>query len=509
MIGFDSSKAPNIVELPDVMLAGAQLALRFESPSPTLLSTPLDAEARLRELLSRDLSFDGEKVEPATHGLHAFAAKFPPVLPRAFINALTLPGELVFDPMAGSGTTLVEAILSGRRALGTDLDPLATLISHIKTASPDRLHYARVGVRVLHDARQCRLSEADMLDALRREYRPTAVEFFEYWFEPPTIAELYALIHTIRGVSDMAVRAFLEVVFSSIIITKSGQLTRARDLAHSRPHRDPKRHITHSAFQAFKERLDSAIQLLGSLLDAGQAACVVRADARKLPIRSDTADLIVTSPPYAANAIDYMRAHKFSLIWLGHDPAALSKLRRQYIGSELRTARATFESDTANRTLHTLRQIDARRAAVIAHYFEDMEAALKEMLRVLRPGRAAVLVVGPSTIRGVEINVPVVLSELATSVGFNMLGVGWRRIARNARMMPVSHASERSGIEARMHEEGVIGLIKPPGDTHALIFTNSRWNRNYSGLERKSKHETLPVVDFRNIRTEVFDRQPG
>ena len=53
------------------------------------------------------------------------------------------------------------------------------------------------------------------------------------------------------------------------------------------------------------------------------------------------------------------------------------------------------------------------------------------------------------------------VAELAASVGFNVVGVAKREIVRGARMMPVSHKSSRTGIEARMHEEGVIGLIKP------------------------------------------------
>jgi len=54
-----------------------------------------------------------------------------------------------------------------------------------------------------------------------------------------------------------------------------------------------------------------------------------------------------------------------------------------------------------------------------------------------------------------------VLAELAESVGFRLIGIAKREIVRDARMMPVSYNSTRNGIEARMHEEGVIGLIKP------------------------------------------------
>jgi hypothetical protein len=54
-----------------------------------------------------------------------------------------------------------------------------------------------------------------------------------------------------------------------------------------------------------------------------------------------------------------------------------------------------------------------------------------------------------------------VTAELAVSVGFRLVGVSRREFVRNARMMPVSHNSDRNGIEARMHEQGVIGIIKP------------------------------------------------
>src|SRR5438270_10291393 len=101
-----------------------QLRLPLDTPpAPSLAPGPLDVEATLQHLLHTDLTFKGQKTTYATHNLHAFAAKFPPQLPRLFINELTHAGECVLDPMAGSGTTLVEALLTGRRGIGSDMDP--------------------------------------------------------------------------------------------------------------------------------------------------------------------------------------------------------------------------------------------------------------------------------------------------------------------------------------------------------------------------------------------------
>ena len=61
-------------------------------------------------------------------------------------------------------------------------------------------------------------------------------EFIDYWFYPNTQRELAAFVLSIQTVNVSLVRRFLELTFSSIIVTKSGGVSRARDLAHSRPH---------------------------------------------------------------------------------------------------------------------------------------------------------------------------------------------------------------------------------------------------------------------------------
>ena len=419
----------------------------------------LDVENSLRHLLEQDLTFKGEKTDFAAHRIHAFAAKFPPQLPRLFIRELTQPGEWVLDPMSGSGTTLVESVLSNRNVIGVDLDPLAVMIAQVKTAPLNLPQCAQIGDQVLESARKTLQSgNAIKLEGL---YSPQAIEFFDYWFEKETIQELAALAQAIKKVKTTTLSVFLQVVFSSTIITKNGALTRARDWAHSRPHRDLNRHVTQSAFDVFAKRLRAILESLESMTNLSACALVTRSDTRSLPLRDNSVDLIVTSPPYAANAIDYMRGHKFSLMWLGYDPKFLTDTRKQYIGSELRATDLGFSAKTANQVLGEMQIKSTARAAVVAHYYREMESALREMLRVLANDKAAVLVVGSSIIQGIDIKAPTVLAELADSVGFKVVALARREILRDARMMPTSHDSEKNGIEARMHEEGVIGLIKP------------------------------------------------
>ncbi len=99
-----------------------QSDLPFDPPKPVM--THLTYRERLLRVLKGNLDFHGQKTDTGIHSWHAFPAKFPPRLPHVFIAELTQPGDIVCDPMAGSCTTLVEASVLGRRAVGTDIDPL-------------------------------------------------------------------------------------------------------------------------------------------------------------------------------------------------------------------------------------------------------------------------------------------------------------------------------------------------------------------------------------------------
>ena len=104
-----------------------------------------------------------------------------------------------------------------------------------------------------------------------------------------------------------------------------------------------------------------------------------------MPFADGVIDLIVTSPPYA-NAIDYMRAHKFSLVWLGKSVGELvGALRAEYIGSE--RVKGTQFAILPRRPEGIIRAActtDKHKSEILRKYFTEMKAVLAEMYRVLR-----------------------------------------------------------------------------------------------------------------------------
>ena len=425
---------------------------------------------RLDVLLAGDLAFQTPAREAhPLHALHPFAARFPYGLAGYFINGLTQPGDIVLDPMCGSGITLLEGWLAGRDVIGVDLDPLARRQSLARTAALDPETVRVAGSEALERASELHSGgshPADPLGLVRGSMDDATLKFLDYWFLPETQRELAALILAIRAEPDLPLRNLLEVVFSSTIVTKSGGVSRARDLAHTRPHRVADKQ-PRSALRQFENLANRAVDAYAHVetTEVGQSS-IVAGDSRRLPLRSESVDLIVTSPPYA-NALDYMRAHKFTLAWLGDPIPRLSDLRGHYIGSERQSNAASGKDAlpmSVQAVVNSVGEKDATKARVLSRYFHDMTAAIGEMTRVLHPGAPAIIVVGPSVMRNVLVPTHQCLADIAADVGLDVVGVAPRNLDRDRRMMPVRNGSrnalESTGIERRMHTEYVIGAVK-------------------------------------------------
>ncbi len=352
--------------------------------------------------------------------------------------------------------------------MGIDLDPLAILQCQVKISLIDPVLVNNVGIQVVETARKALCDRIAIDGALNSRFEPGTREFVDYWFLLETQREIIALDQAIGQVSDEALRRFLYLCLSSVIITKSGGISLARDLAHTRPHRDISKQ-PRSAFDQFLTRLGRNVtgvrQLAQHLAVKSEVypVSLIRGSAESISLRSDSVDLVVTSPPYANTAIDYMRAHKFSLVWLGHSIKDLAALRREYIGMDWTTgAEYALLPPASAEAVQSLSEVDSRKGKVLHKYLTEMTRVLGEVFRVLRSNHVAIFVVGSSVMRGVSIETHKYLAEIAVAKGFELVGTVERKLDRNRRMMPARFGGQtNSVIEERMHQEQVVGLYKP------------------------------------------------
>ena len=84
------------------------------------------------------------RVNGFTHNFYRYPARFSPDFVRAMVKEFSKPGDLIYDPFMGGGTTLVEAAALGRHCIGTDISSLAAFISQVKTATYTNTQLANV-----------------------------------------------------------------------------------------------------------------------------------------------------------------------------------------------------------------------------------------------------------------------------------------------------------------------------------------------------------------------------
>ncbi len=389
-------------------------------------------------IVSKDQSY-------LTHGIHRFPAKFFPELPRYLIRKFSVEDEVVLDPMCGSGTVVLEALLNNRKCIGIDIDPIARLLTKVKTTPLDS--------NSLLSTTTSLLMQISKLDS-SMEYSPNIPQFHyrDSWFRPHVLRELAIINDSIEIVSSSLTtesrkdfQDFFKVIMSSII----------RDMSNADPHctrtvlrkKVVKKISPGDTLSKFKEAL---LQQSKNMADFAHVCddlkfreiSLPEANALNTGLASETVDLAITSPPYI-NAVDYPRTHQLEMYWLGFlDDGPLSKLKRTYIGTETVYKHEyenmkTFGISELDSLLQRIYELDPRRSYIVFKFFYDMERQLSETLRVLKPGGRYCIAIGNNVIRGVPINSHDILAHIATErLGFSLERMFFSHLIRHFIKIP-------------------------------------------------------------------------
>ena len=242
------------------------------------------------------------------HALHPYLGKFIPQLVEVLLERYVPPGGHVLDPFGGSGTTLVQALESGRDATGSDVAAFNVLLGRVKTAEYNPFSLER-----------------DVRDALRRleDAEPApGTPYVRRWYAPRAARELLAF----RGLVDEYAHAdVLRVVLARA--ARSARLTTHFDLDFPRaPQREPYwchkhkrecRPVDRASHFLARYGLDTVtrIKAFARLRARGRTASVVHGDARELDYGARF-EGVVTSPPYPG-LIDYHEQHRYAYELLG------------------------------------------------------------------------------------------------------------------------------------------------------------------------------------------------
>ena len=387
---------------------------------------------------------------PAT--IHPFPARMAPELALQALEQITA-GGVVVDPMMGSGTVIRQAGDLGLQAIGFDLDPLAVLMSRVWTTPVEDDRIARLYADAAKLALAANPNDVE-LPWIDGDEETRA--FISYWFAKPQASDLRCWAAALQTMSeatadeDAAALDVIRIALSRIIITKEQCASLARDTSHSRPHR-----VALQSEYCVNQGLEQSLRTVRRRLLAAPptgGGIVGLGDARSLTLAEDSADAVLTSPPYL-NAIDYMRGHRLSLVWLGHSLSELRAIRSTSIGAERGPEVGQAAHEEVRAALGDLAGLPTRHLAMVDRYVTDVMALAGEIRRVLKPGGTTTLVVGNSCLKGIFIKNSAAVSKALELQGMTFVEQSVRPLPNQSRYLPTQ---EGSSLAKRMREETVL-----------------------------------------------------
>jgi DNA modification methylase len=350
-------------------------------------SFPLFESIKHGDLLGLSLSTN---TTPMTHGIHRFAAKYIPQVPRWAIDQFCNEESIVLDPFMGSGTTLVEGLQTVESVYGVDIDPLARLITKAKSNKYEIDRIESISKIILDQKGESLIGD---------EFPMKGVKNPLHWFTKENKHKLNFIFEQINSIEmeEQEKELFL-CVFSSILrwVSNADDQSQKTYVSGTLIKSPP------DAWTVFEKFTNKATQSVKDLDSSRKSSCstkVLKGDALSIPLPDKSVDLIVTSPPYV-DSVDYMYNFMLEYFWLGPTLGVATRkdfneMRRKSVGAKNPSIKNDLPPPSIGSMVCPTEIPEYRRSAVIS-YFHGMEEHFKEASRVLKPNGRYVLVVGNS-----------------------------------------------------------------------------------------------------------------
>lgn len=285
-----------------------------------------------------NLDYEGENKYASffssTGNLHTYPAKAVPEMVRDLIKKVMSIESIktVLDPFVGSGTTALESKYLGLDFWGSDLNPLAILLSKTKTLTIDNTNYTK---RRLYD----------FIAQIKEEYQHTKLvpiytfKSIDYWFKEENIRELNFLKYKIGQFISKANRVNREM-YALILLTAFSSTIRRVSLTRNgefKLYRMSPSDIEKFSINAIEEFEEAVTHLLDMLVMANDSykketrSTICLQNAKTLNyLKNKSIDLVITSPPYgdSKTTVAYGEFSKLSLQWM-------EDLMKKYVGIDV------------------------------------------------------------------------------------------------------------------------------------------------------------------------------
>lgn len=414
--------------------------------------------------------FKNEDTKELTHGIHTYPAVMIYPISRNIIKIVKKYQEVnvLMDPFMGSGTCLVEGILAGMdEVYGTDLNPLARLISKVKTT---HLHYEDVRNAIDQIEEKINISYNKyniILDNIYSYLNEKSIEITEkatvkdgwgynapnilreyitknninfyipefknigFWFVPNAILELQIIKNNILEIDNDDIRDFVWTAFSEVT-----RLVSNRRNSEFKMYRMPAEKVMNfrpdvkKEFFKILERNADKMHNFYDICDAKTKETKVHIfnnDTRYLnDIPDNYIDLVVTSPPYgdSRTTVAYGEFSRVSLQWVNLEELSekeITGIDKNLMGGTKFTK--GFEYDLSSNTLkESLDKIleddkNIERAGDVYSFYKDLQKAIESITKKCKKNSYQFWVVGNRTVKNETLKTSDIIIEMAEKFG--------------------------------------------------------------------------------------------
>lgn len=393
-----------------------------------------------------------------THGYHSYPAMMIPQVCRSLINEYCPAGRfsLIFDPYMGSGTTLVEAAVAGVNAVGTDLNPLARMMSRVKTT-----HYKEK--EIINQLQElyfnCSFFSIDQVQDTNFD----RISNYSFWYTEDILYKLSFLSQEISKLPSN--KDFFDLVLAETVretsFTRNGEFKRFRMKEESIKKFKP------DVFKLFIQKADRNIQGLRNFnrLKNGTFAKIydfntvygIPSDA----IEDGSIDMVVTSPPYgdSRTTVAYGQFSRWANEWFGFSNAG--NLDSLLMGGG-KASKEEFETKSIRNVLDIIKGIDEKRYLEVISFLNDYWHSIQNVAKSVRSGGVVCYVVGNRTVKGIQIPLDYFTAEMFEKCEFSHITTIVRNIP-NKRMPSKTSPTNKPGDKvSTMTNEYIVILKKKP-----------------------------------------------
>ena len=463
---------------------------------------------KLNELPLNYWDFKDDDTKEYTHGIHNYPAMMVCPISRNIIRLVKeiQPVNSLLDPYSGSGTVLVEGMLSGIDVIaGNDINPLALLLSKVKTTPLDineldfkineliqRISNRRFEILVFLNEVDFYIKETLQLDITKKTGWGDNANYYlkeycnekkldillpdfknlGYWFKPRVILELTIIKNEIEKIENKDIRDFVFIAFSECIRFVSNR--RNGEFKLFRMPEDKVKNFNPDVYAEFtkillrnKDKMADFCRVLKEK-DLHSKVKVFRNNTTNLEdLPNNAFDLIVTSPPYgdSRTTVAYGQYSRLSLQWinlfdltekeiLGIDNSLMGgkKFRKGFDYN--------LQSQNLKQSLERIESIDVERAGDVYSFYVDLDKSIESVANKTHSGGYQFWVVGNRTVKNELLQTDVIITELATQYNLVPVHIVDRNIP-NKVMPSLNSPSNVSGAKgSTMTMEHIVILRK-------------------------------------------------